>query len=231
MMPLRVFGSRACAFGNVTTRLMMGAICAAGFLVTEVFQLAPRPLTGLGRRTPGALLRHADGHLTDRRRCLRPHRPRPVMATGLFLLTAGLAWATVRGSMVASWVELDIALLVAGVGISMARCRRCPTAVLERRRTTRAGQSISNQRHDAAPRARRRDRRRRCRVRRLQAPRRVRARHRRLQVSARRLRRPRVLAALSAPAITSPKTQHARALAEGGLLARPQPATAVADRL
>ena len=35
----------------------------------------PRLLTGLGRRAPAPLLRHADAHLTDRWRRLRPHRP------------------------------------------------------------------------------------------------------------------------------------------------------------
>ena len=35
----------------------------------------PRLLTSLGRRAPAPLLRHADAHLTDRRRRLRPHRP------------------------------------------------------------------------------------------------------------------------------------------------------------
>ena len=34
---------------------------------------------------------------------------RPVMATGLFLLTGGLAWAAISGSLSTSWVELDIA--------------------------------------------------------------------------------------------------------------------------
>ena len=51
------------------------------------------------------------------------------MATGLFLLTAGLAWAAIRGSLSTNWVELDIALLIAGTGVSMA-LPTVPTAVL-----------------------------------------------------------------------------------------------------
>ena len=35
----------------------------------------PRLLASLGRRAPAPLLRHADAHLTDRGRRLRPHRP------------------------------------------------------------------------------------------------------------------------------------------------------------
>ena len=51
------------------------------------------------------------------------------MATGLFLQTAGLAWVAIAGSLSTNWVELDIALLIAGVGVSMA-LPTVPTAVL-----------------------------------------------------------------------------------------------------
>ena len=51
------------------------------------------------------------------------------MVTGLFLQTAGFVWVAIRGSLSASSVELDVALLIAGVGISMA-LPTVPTAVL-----------------------------------------------------------------------------------------------------
>src|SRR5215467_6931680 len=54
---------------------------------------------------------------------------RPVMVTGLALLTAGFTWVAVRGSLATSWVELTLALLVSGIGISMA-LPTVPTAVL-----------------------------------------------------------------------------------------------------
>jgi MFS family permease len=54
---------------------------------------------------------------------------RPVMVTGLALLTVGFAWVAVRGSLATSWVELTLALLVSGIGISMA-LPTVPTAVL-----------------------------------------------------------------------------------------------------
>ena len=54
---------------------------------------------------------------------------RPVMVTGLALLTAGFTWVAVRGSLTTSWVELTLALLVSGIGISMA-LPTVPTAVL-----------------------------------------------------------------------------------------------------
>src|SRR5204862_4824954 len=40
---------------------------------------------------------------------------RPVMVTGLALLTAGFTWVAVRGSLATSWVELTLALLVSGI--------------------------------------------------------------------------------------------------------------------
>jgi MFS family permease len=45
------------------------------------------------------------------------------------MLTAGFVWVAWRGSLGTSWIELVIALLVAGVGISMA-LPTVPTAVL-----------------------------------------------------------------------------------------------------
>ena len=129
MVPLHLFRSRAFAVGNVTTFLMTGAIFAAGFLVTQEFQLARgySPVSAGVRLLPffatPMLVSPIAGAVSDR------IGRRPVMATGLFLQTAGLAWVAVRGSLSTNWVELDIALLIAGVGISMA-LPTVPTAVL-----------------------------------------------------------------------------------------------------
>jgi MFS family permease len=54
---------------------------------------------------------------------------RPIIVVGLSMLSAGLVWIAWRGSLATSWVELVIALLIAGVGISMA-LPTVPTAVL-----------------------------------------------------------------------------------------------------
>jgi MFS family permease len=51
------------------------------------------------------------------------------MVTGLFLQGAGFVWVALRGSLATSWAELDVALLIAGVGVSMA-LPTVPTAVL-----------------------------------------------------------------------------------------------------
>jgi len=129
MVPLRLFAARDFAVGNVTTFLMSGAIFAGGLLVTEEFQLA-RHYSPVGAglhllpffATP-MLVSPVAGALSDR------IGRRPIIVVGLSLLTAGFVWVAWRGSLRASWVELVVALLVAGVGISMA-LPTVPTAVL-----------------------------------------------------------------------------------------------------
>jgi EmrB/QacA subfamily drug resistance transporter len=129
MVPPHLFRSRTFAVGNATTFLMTGAIFAAGFLITQEFQLARgySPVSAGVRLLPffatPMLISPVAGAVSDR------IGRRPVMATGLFLQTAGFAWVAVRGSLSASWVELDIALLIAGAGVSMA-LPTVPTAVL-----------------------------------------------------------------------------------------------------
>ena len=129
MVPLRLLAVRDFAIGNVTTFLMSGAIFAGGLLVTEEFQLARHfSPVGAGLRllpffaTP-MLVSPVAGALSDR------IGRRPIIVTGLSLLTAGFVWVAWRGSLRTSWIELVIALLIAGVGISMA-LPTVPTAVL-----------------------------------------------------------------------------------------------------
>jgi EmrB/QacA subfamily drug resistance transporter len=129
MVPLRMFAARDFALGNVATFLMSGAIFAGGLLVTEEFQLARHfSPVGAGARllpffaTP-MLISPLAGAVSDR------IGRRPIIVVGLSMLTAGFAWVAWQGSLHASWIELVIALLVAGVGISMA-LPTVPTAVL-----------------------------------------------------------------------------------------------------
>jgi EmrB/QacA subfamily drug resistance transporter len=129
LVPLRLFAARDFAIGNLTTFLMSGAIFAGGLLVTEEFQLARHySPVGAGVRllpffaTPMFVSPPA-GALADR------VGRRPIIVVGLSLLTAGFAWVAWRGSVHTSWVEIVIALLIAGVGISMA-LPTVPTAVL-----------------------------------------------------------------------------------------------------
>src|SRR5919201_348823 len=130
MVPLRLFASREFAIGNVTTYFLHGATFAAAFFVTQEFQLARgySPF-GTGLRllpffaTPMVVSPIA-GALSDR------IGRRPIMFAGLVLQALGYVWVAARGSLATSWIELDGALLVAGIGISMA-LPTVPTAVLD----------------------------------------------------------------------------------------------------
>jgi MFS family permease len=62
------------------------------------------------------------------------------MVTGLALQAAGFVWVAARGSLGTSWIELSGALLVAGVGISMA-LPTVPTAVLDAVSTEEMGKA------------------------------------------------------------------------------------------
>ena len=130
MVPPRLFANRQFAIGNLTTFFLHGATFAAAFFVTQEFQLArgysPLP-TGLRLlpffATP-MIISPLAGALSDR------IGRRPIMLTGLALQAAGYAWLAARGSLNTSWIELDGALLVAGIGISMA-LPTVPTTVLD----------------------------------------------------------------------------------------------------
>jgi EmrB/QacA subfamily drug resistance transporter len=129
MVPLRLFADRDFAMGNLTTFLMSGAIFAGGLLITEEFQLARHySPVGAGARllpffaTP-MLVSPVAGALSDR------IGRRRIIVVGLSLLTAGFVWVAWQGSLQTSWIEIVVALLIAGVGISMA-LPTVPTAVL-----------------------------------------------------------------------------------------------------
>jgi MFS family permease len=124
-----LFRSQAFAIGNLTTFFMSGATFAAAFLITQEFQFARgySPL-GTGLRllpffaTP-MFVAPVAGALSDR------IGRRTIMIVGLTLQAAGFVWVAARGSLGTSWIELSVALLVAGIGISMA-LPTVPTAVL-----------------------------------------------------------------------------------------------------
>ena len=140
LVPMGLFRSQAFAAGTMTTFLMSGATFAAAFLITQEFQFARgySPIsTGLRLlpffATPMIISPFA-GAISDR------IGRRPIMVTGLALQALGFAWVAARGSLRTSWVELVIALLVAGVGISMA-LPTVPTAVLNAAPATQLGKA------------------------------------------------------------------------------------------
>jgi EmrB/QacA subfamily drug resistance transporter len=140
MLPMRLFRGRAFAAGNVTMFLMSGATFAAAFLITQDFQFARgySPVsTGL-RLLPffgtPMVVSPLAGALSDR------IGRRPIMVSGLALQALGFAWVAERGSLHTSWIELVTALLVAGIGVSMA-LPTVPTAVLNSVAETEMGKA------------------------------------------------------------------------------------------
>ncbi|HXR41863.1 MAG TPA: MFS transporter, partial [Acidothermaceae bacterium] len=129
MVPLRLFRSRAFAFGNATTFFMMGAIFSGAFLIVQEFQFARgySPISTGVRLLPffatPMFVSPVAGAMSDR------IGRRPVMVVGRTLQALGFAWVAARGSLATSWIEITLALLVAGVGISMA-LPTVPTSVL-----------------------------------------------------------------------------------------------------
>jgi EmrB/QacA subfamily drug resistance transporter len=129
MLPLRLLRIRAFAAGNATAFLMSGSVFAAGFFVAQYFQLAlgDSPLATGVRLLPWfatpMLVSPVAGAISDR------IGRRPVIASGLLLQATGFTWVAARASAGASSAEIVLALLVAGVGISMA-LPTVPTAVL-----------------------------------------------------------------------------------------------------
>jgi EmrB/QacA subfamily drug resistance transporter len=140
LVPIGLFRSQAFAVGTVTTFLMSGATFAAAFLITQEFQFARgySPISAGLRLLPffgtPMVISPLAGAVSDR------IGRRPIMVTGLALQALGFAWVAARGSLSTSWVELIIALLIAGIGISMA-LPTVPTAVLNAVPTTQLGKA------------------------------------------------------------------------------------------
>jgi EmrB/QacA subfamily drug resistance transporter len=140
MLPLRLLRIPAFAAGNATAFLMTGAIFGGALLVTQYFQLALGygPLATGVRLLPFTMtpifVAPLAGAFSDR------IGRRPVIATGLTIQAAGFAWVALTASVDASYAELVAALLVAGVGVSMA-LPAVPSAVLSSVRPAEMGKA------------------------------------------------------------------------------------------
>ncbi len=129
MLPLRLLRIRAFTAANATGFMSMAAITSAAFLMSQFFQL------GLGYTPLGTGLRFLPwtatplviapvaGRLADR------IGARPLMAAGMAMQAVGLAWVAMDISAGASYGELVLPLVIAGVGISMV-IPTTPTAAL-----------------------------------------------------------------------------------------------------
>jgi EmrB/QacA subfamily drug resistance transporter len=130
MLPLRLLRIRAFTAANAAGFMSLAAISSAAFLMSQFFQvgLGYSPLaTGLRflpwTATP-LLIAPVAGRLADR------IGVRPLMAGGLAMQAGGLAWVALDITTGATYGELVLPLIIAGVGISMS-IPTTPTAALD----------------------------------------------------------------------------------------------------
>jgi EmrB/QacA subfamily drug resistance transporter len=139
MLPLRLLGIPAFTAGNLTAFLMTGAIFSAAFMTFQYFELVRgySPLATSVYLLPWLatpmIVSPIAGAVSDR------VGRRPVMAVGLLLQTIGFAWVALNVSS-ASTAAIVVALLIAGIGISMA-LPTVPTAVLNSVAPTELGKA------------------------------------------------------------------------------------------
>ncbi len=120
MLPMRLFRSRSFSAGNAAIFFTLGALFSCVFLFAQYLQtsLGYGPFdTGL-RLMPWTvtfiLIAPAAGALADR------IGERPLILTGLLLQAGGLLWLSVVADANASYADLVLPMIVAGVGVSMA---------------------------------------------------------------------------------------------------------------
>jgi EmrB/QacA subfamily drug resistance transporter len=129
MMPLRFLRNRAFVAGNGAALLLNGSVFSAAFLVTQYFQFALgySPLETGVRLLPffvtPMIVAPLAGALSERVGL------RPVIVVGLLLQSIGFAWVALAASLHPSYPEIVVALLIAGVGVSMT-LPTVPTAVI-----------------------------------------------------------------------------------------------------
>ena len=129
MMPLRFLGIRAFAAGNGAALLVTGSIFSAAFFVSQYFQFALgySPLETGVRLLPffvtPMFIAPLAGAISERIGL------RPVIVVGMLLQSIGFAWVALAASLHPSYPVIVIALLIAGIGVSMT-LPTIPTAVI-----------------------------------------------------------------------------------------------------
>jgi MFS family permease len=120
MLPMRLFRSRAFSAGNATVFFWNASLTGAIYLMAQFLQvgLGHRPLAaGLGLLPWGVvpfLLAPRAGALADR------VGARPLIAGGLALQTAGLAWIALVAGADMAYGELVAPMAIIGLGVTMA---------------------------------------------------------------------------------------------------------------
>jgi EmrB/QacA subfamily drug resistance transporter len=119
MIPLRLFRSRAFSAANGVSFFMYAGLFGAVFLMAQFLQtgLGESPLTAGLRLLPWTatpmVIAPIAGALADR------YGNRPFMLAGLALQAIGLGWVALIAGQNVDYIELGVALTVAGVGTSL----------------------------------------------------------------------------------------------------------------
>jgi len=119
MLPLRFFRNRTFAAANVASLLMFFGMFGSIFLLAQFFQTVQgySPLQAGLRILPWTAMpifvAPIAGALSDR------IGSRPLMATGLALQAAGLAWIAAAGSATAAYSVFVVPFILSGVGMAL----------------------------------------------------------------------------------------------------------------
>jgi MFS family permease len=119
MLPLPLFRSRTFASANAVSFFLYAGLFGALFLMAQFFQacLGYAPLEAgvklLPWSMPPMFIAPVAGALADR------YGNRPFMVLGLALQAAGLAWVALIAAPDASYVQIGVALTIAGTGTSL----------------------------------------------------------------------------------------------------------------
>jgi EmrB/QacA subfamily drug resistance transporter len=129
LVPMRLFASGTFVAANSTGFLLVAALLASAFLISQFFQFGLRysPLEAGIRILPWTatpiVISPLAGALSDR------IGRRPLMAGGMLLAAVGLGWFALIASTAVDYAQLILPLVVVGVGISAA-LPTTPAAVL-----------------------------------------------------------------------------------------------------
>jgi MFS family permease len=120
MLPMRLFRSRAFSAGNAVIFLLNAALTGAIFFTAQFLEVAQShsPLAAGLRLLPWGvtpfLIAPRAGVLVDR------FGGRPLIVGGLVLQSVGMGWLAAIATPGVSYLELALAMTVAGIGFSLA---------------------------------------------------------------------------------------------------------------
>ena len=120
MLPLRLFASRAFAAGNAAGFFLFGAILGAVFFMAQFLQTAQGqgPLAAGVRLLPWTATLFVVAPVAGAR--IGRVGERPLLAGGLLLQAAGMAWIALAAGPDIAYATLAVPLVLAGAGASMA---------------------------------------------------------------------------------------------------------------